>query len=209
MDKNALIVLLVVLMGACASAPEKVHQEDLDFIADIQKGGYVIFFRAAATDPSRQDTDLNNPANCEEQRRLSGLGRTQSKVIGKSFKKLNIPVGDIVTSLYCRSVNTARLAFGRANPTLSLSNVAELTGEKKMLRVESLRDMLASVPKKGSNTVIVGHDGIFKEIAGVSLKEGESAIYKPNGSGDTRLVTRVNPNGWQKVGTNYSKFEVE
>lgn len=210
MKKCALLIVSILLVSACAGKPNKdIHAKDLGFISDIQRGGYVIFFRHAATDQSQKDTDMQNLADCDKQRRLNGLGRSQSKVIGKSFQKLKIPVGDIITSPYCRCINTAKLAFGRAEPTMAIASYIGVTKMEARRRVKALKDMLAVVPRKGTNTVIVGHKLMFKDASGILIEEGEAAIFEPSvlkvkGEGSTKLVATVKPNEWQKVGQAYS-----
>ena len=85
----------------------------------LRRGGYVLAFRHAATDFSMTDT-TRDLRDCSRQRNLSAQGRRQARTIGISFRRLGIPVGRVLASPYCRTRQTARLAFGRASPSPDL-----------------------------------------------------------------------------------------
>jgi CheY-like chemotaxis protein len=84
-----------------------------ELIDALRRGGYVIYFRHAATNPDQADTSDPKLGRCETQRNLSADGRRMAREIGAAFQTLRIPVGKVVSSPYCRTVETATLAFGR------------------------------------------------------------------------------------------------
>src|SRR5215210_2494138 len=71
---------------------------DRQIIEALQRGGYLIYFRHGATDPSQTDSDPNNLANCATQRNLTDHGRAQARAIGEALKALDIPVNQVLTS---------------------------------------------------------------------------------------------------------------
>ena len=73
----------------------------------------LVYFRHAATNADQVDTDKPDFARCETQRNLSGAGRRVARDIGAAFKALGIRVDKVVSSPYCRTVETAQFAFGR------------------------------------------------------------------------------------------------
>ena len=81
----------------------------------LRGGGYVLAFRHAATDFSMTDK-TRDLRNCSRQRNLNADGRRQARRIGKAFRRLGIPVGQVLASPFCRTRETARLAFGHARP---------------------------------------------------------------------------------------------
>ncbi len=159
----------------------------------------MIFFRHAATDFSQKDTDKKNLENCETQRRLDAKGRDQARQIGKAFKALNIPVGDVLTSHYCRCINTAKIAFGKAQPTMDITSIQGVTPQVRRQRIDNLRTLLATEPKPGTNTVLVAHQWMFKDASGQLLAEGEAAIYQPQGQGMAHLVRRLQALEWKAL----------
>ena len=164
--------------------------EGASLVHALQKGGYIIYFRHAATDFSQTDTDGPELKDCTKQRNLSASGREQSRQIGEQFVALNIPLGTIQASPYCRTRDTAQLAFGRfeVNPNLR-SNFVEL------------RRLLSVVPSTASNTVLVAHQFILRDATEVILSEGEAAIFEPMGERGYRLVARVMAEDWVKLVT--------
>ena len=186
----------LTMLAACVSQP--VHQPD-SLVAQLQQGGFVIFFRHGATDHSQQDTDLPHPSNCSAQRQLSEAGRQQAREIGEGFKLAGIPVGDAITSEYCRCVDTARIAFGKAQTSIDITSIQGVTPEERFRRIGALRGMLNTVPKPDTNTVIVAHQWMFKDASGQTLEEGEAAIFKPQSEGAALMVKKVTPEQWKEL----------
>ena len=156
-----------------------------DLLAALRNGGFVIYFRHARTDFSQDDTDLSDLSNCATQRNLSAEGRTQARLIGDAIATLAIPIGDILSSELCRTRETAELAFGEATPAPDLSSFGTAGSEvEEEERVAALRRLLATPPAPGSNTVLVGHLFNIQAAAGISLAEGQAAIFRPFASSE-------------------------
>jgi virginiamycin B lyase len=186
--------LALATAGAAPSAAELTGPA----IADaLREGGYVIYFRHAATDFSQEDTDTRNLGNCRTQRNLNAQGRADARAIGRAFRRLRIPVGSVLASRYCRTRQTARLAFGRVRTTLDLTSLPSASTERERnRRVSALRRLLGTPPRKGVNTVLVAHLFNIEAAANVSIDEGEAAIFEPRGRRRFRLVARVRPREW-------------
>jgi phosphohistidine phosphatase SixA len=156
----------------------------------LRRGGYVIYFRHAATDMSQADTDLSR---CETQRNLNEQGRADSRAIGEAFRSLGVPVGQVLSSGYCRARDTAQLAFGQAELVREISGLPQSQREE---RTAALRRLLSTPPEGGTNTMIVAHGFNITAAAQISLAEGEAAIFAPAGAGQFTLVARVRPEEW-------------
>ena len=52
--------------------------------------------------------------DCASQRNLTDKGRGEARAIGEHVKRLGIPIGTVLASPFCRTMETARLAFGKA-----------------------------------------------------------------------------------------------
>ena len=114
-------------------------------------------------------------------------------MIGNAFRQLNIPVNAVITSEYCRALETAGVAFRRAEPTpflnLCCTDPRPITNDE---RLAFLAKLVTIPPPNGTNTVIVAHGvGIVQDLA-----QGEAAIYRPDGGGGTERVARVLPTEW-------------
>jgi hypothetical protein len=85
-----------------------------DLTRSLRAGGLVVVFRHAATDFSKPDRDPVVVSDCSTQRNLSAQGRADARAIGRGVRRLALPIGKVYASAYCRTLETARLAFGRA-----------------------------------------------------------------------------------------------
>jgi len=80
----------------------------------LRSGGYVLYFRHAATDFSQNDEKMKSYEDCADQRNLIDQGRADAKAAGAAIRELRIPVERVLASPFCRTVETAQLLFGRA-----------------------------------------------------------------------------------------------
>jgi broad specificity phosphatase PhoE len=161
-------------------------------VDELRRGGSVLVFRHAATDFSMVDR-TRDLRDCARQRNLNAEGRRQSRTIGSALKRLGIPVGEVLASPYCRTVDTARLAFGRFRSSTALLSAEALTSRSARERQPArLRRLLAAPPRRGTNTVLVSHGFAIDDAAGLSLAEGEVAVVTPSGRpGDLEVVATV------------------
>ncbi|MBO9418084.1 histidine phosphatase family protein [Labrenzia sp. R4_2] len=75
----------------------------------LENGGIVLFRHALA--PGTGDPANFTLGDCSTQRNLNDQGRADSRAIGQAFKDKGIKVGRVLTSQWCRCVETAELAF--------------------------------------------------------------------------------------------------
>jgi hypothetical protein len=94
----------------------------------LRRGGYVLAFRHAATDFSMTDS-TRDLRDCLRQHNLTAEGRRGARSIGREFQRLRIPVGRVLASPFCRTRETAILAFGRAVPSRALLSMEFFEGE--------------------------------------------------------------------------------
>jgi phosphohistidine phosphatase SixA len=109
-------------------------------------------------------------------------------------------VGTVLASPYARTRETAELAFGRdrVRGTRDLLNEAfPGTDDEDLAR--RLRRLLAIRPPAGQNTVLVSHGFNLQGATGLSIGEGESAIFAPGDAGRPSLVARITPEEWQTL----------
>ena len=152
-----------------------------DRVDRLRRGGYVLLFRHAATDFSMSDA-TRDLRDCTRQRNLSAEGRRQARTIGSALRRLDIPVGEVLASPYCRTRETARLAFGRVRSSTSLMSADALASASDRERQPArLRRLLATQPRRGNNTVLVSHSFAIDDATGEDLAEGEAAVVAPAG----------------------------
>ena len=171
-----------------------------ELLSELRKGGYVIYFRHTSTDFSRDDVRSKSDDDCDNQRPLTDKGRAEARGIGAAFKELKIPLGSVFASPRCRTMETARLAFGRADPSSEArAGPAKLGSED---RYALLCVLLSLTVKPGSNTVIASHGNPFYATAGAPyLAEGEAAVIRPL-ENDFEIVARVRHDQWRALAGN-------
>ncbi len=186
---------LLALVAAQAGAGELRGGE---LLAALRAGGLILYFRHADTDFRQTDVRPVNPENCAKQRNLTDQGRAHARAIGVAIRGLAIPIGVVLASPYCRTVETATLAFGQAERAPAVRDPGpEPPGSPR--RFAALRGLLSTVPRAGTNTVIVGHGYPFYTlVGGQNLDEGQAAVVRPEGSG-FEVVARVGLKEWREL----------
>jgi broad specificity phosphatase PhoE len=170
-----------------------------DLVARLRQGGHIIFIRHAATEATQDDPspDLADPST---QRNLSDAGRVQARQLGRAIRRLRIPVGMVLASPYARTRETAELAFGRDRVRVTRDLLNEAfpgTDDEDLAR--RLRRLLAIRPPAGQNAVLVSHGFNLQGATGLSVAEGESAVFAPGEAGRSRLVARITVEEWQTL----------
>ena len=175
-----------------------------DLLNALKEGGHIIYFRHAQTERDYADqADPNMDINdCETQRKLNDVGIQQAQDIGTAFAEKEIPVGEVITSEYCRAWKTADLAFGRheKNAKLNFLPFEEYTDAQVEEMQANVMPLLTATPEAGQNTVIVGHDDIFEAATGIyPAPQGLAYVLTPDGAGGFSLVANMLPEEWAEL----------
>ena len=198
--RYAVLVLLAVLVAGCggSAAPdaEPTRLGPLELVEALREGGYVVYLRHATTDRSREDYPDVDLGDCRTQRNLSEAGREQARAIGASFRALEIPLGRVAASEYCRTRETAELAFGSFEEERDLTGFPEKSNPTYEERVRRTKELLAAPPSEGTNTILVAHVKNLEESAGRSIEEGELAVFEPLGATRYRYRGRIPASLW-------------
>jgi len=168
-------------------------QADPALLAKLRQGGYVLYLRHASTDFSQNDERMTSFDDCANQRNLTDKGRDEARALGAHIKRLGIPIGQVHASPLCRTVETARLAFGRVEPTNEVRGGPANTNDPT--RYDPLRKLLAVRPPSGKNDVVSSHGNPFYAVFGPPyLAEGELAVVEPSAF---IVVGRIRLEDWQ------------
>jgi phosphohistidine phosphatase SixA len=192
--------VLRVVATACAlallalSSATAAQLTPTEAVALLRGGGYVLYFRHAGTDFTKNDAEMTSFEDCGTQRNLTDRGRDDARAIGAAIRALGIPIGQVRASPYCRTVETATLAFGRAEKTQAVRGGPAQPDSPE--RYAALRKLLAQRPAGGVNDVIVSHGNPFIAVAGPPyLAEGEAAVVEPHGDAFV-VVARIKVGEW-------------
>ena len=127
--------LLVCLLALLTLSPPRATADDEQLWAALKQGGKVILLRHTHVD-IREGIGHLAPGNCAEEVNLSSRGIEQAKYIGEAFRAHGIALGEVLTSPYCRCVDTGRLAFGRATPVQYLRPPGTVSEDQAKLNQE-------------------------------------------------------------------------
>lgn len=181
----------LLLLAALALAPSTGAQASEPLWTLLKGGGQVILLRHASTPPAVGDPPGFRLDDCATQRNLTAPGREESRRIGAVFKARGIPVDRVLSSPWCRCLETARLAFGAAEPWEPLSSLfADRTRQAEQTRAFRT---LAGEKRTGGNLVLVTHGANIMAFVGVNPAMGEMVILTPQGAGAITVAGRILP----------------
>jgi broad specificity phosphatase PhoE len=179
---GALLLLALAALAGPARADESLWRR-------LAAGGQVVLLRHAATTTGVGDPTGFRLDDCVTQRNLTEAGREESRRIGAAFKARAIPVGRVLSSPWCRCLETARLAFGSAETWAPLRSLfADRTRQDEQTRAFRA---LAGEPRAGGNTVLVTHGANIVAFVGVSAAMAEMVIVTPQGAGTFTVAGRL------------------
>jgi phosphohistidine phosphatase SixA len=157
----------------------------------LRGGRQVVLMRHAITTPGVGDPPGFQLGDCPSQRNLTDAGRDEARRIGAAFRSQGVPVGRVLSSRWCRCLETAQLAFGRVEPWDSLDSIFE-DRQLEPERTRTVRQTVA-VPPTDGNLVLVTHGANIVALTGVSPVPGEFLVLSAGSGGRFRVAGRRAP----------------
>ena len=155
----------------------------------LKAGGQVVIMRHAATDSTAGDRDTMRLEDCSTQRNLSASGRDEARRIGAAFRARGIVVDDVRSSVWCRCLDTATLAFGTVNQWLPLNSFFR-NRDREPVQTRAVRELVSR--HRGGTLVFVTHQVNITALTGLYPEEGEMVILTPRDDGFT-VAGRLRP----------------
>jgi hypothetical protein len=197
----------------CAPLPGRASLRPT-LIESLRAGGYVLHFRHSTADVCQDVEPLGTAAetkspgwwkscnsNCETAtaRQLSDKGVAEAKQLGAELARLKLPIARVISSEFCRGVQTAKhMALRYRGKPVRIDTAKQLTSfvydEKN--RCSNAYKLIAEVPAPGTNVALIGQKGNDCPVIG-SLDLSAAAIFKPDGK-DSKLVGIVKLADWAK-----------
>jgi len=179
-------LLLASLVLACPS----LAAADEALWALLRGGGQVVFMRHAITTPGVGDPAGFRLEDCATQRNLTDAGREDARRVGATLRSRGIPIGRVLSSPWCRCLETARLAFGGSETWTPLSNLFD----NRAREAEQMRELreIARHRRAGGNLVLVTHGSVVLPLTGIQPAPVELVVLTPDGSG-FRVAGRMAP----------------
>lgn len=155
----------------------------------LKAGGHVLIVRHAQTVPGIGDPPGFRLDDCATQRNLSDAGRAQAKAMGERLAEAGVRVDQALSSSWCRCLDTARLAFGRATVFAPLDSFFEDRGSEPR-QTAALRERIRAWRGPGT-LALVTHQVNVTALTGEVPAMGEALVLKPGGQGGFALVGRI------------------
>jgi len=199
------LALGLVTLGGCVTGPPQLPSSLLSLVETLRAGGNVIYMRHVTADVGR---DVQGAGEwwkkCGEgHRMLSAKGRSDAIQVGEAIRRLRIPISQVYCSEYCRAVETSRLlSLGEPKTDVRLNGWPAWKAVDPSRGLHRLshgtRELLAARPAQG-NVLLVSHKQDFPDPTDpvlADLKDGECAVFTPDGRGGFALRGRIKVEDW-------------
>ncbi len=184
--------MLASLVSAIALSLAGAGEADAaELWALLARGDQVLLVRHASTAPGVGDPPGFRRGDCATQRNLSADGRAEAARLGTALRARGVPVGRVLSSRWCRCLETARLAFGEADGWPPLDSLfADRSRERE--QTAAVREAIAAHGPRGGTLVLVTHGANIAALTGVHPAPGELLVLTPRG-GDFTVRGRIAP----------------
>lgn len=187
MDRRSCLAMLWMVFGLGVSLPASANEA---VWALLKGGGQVVLMRHALTTPGVGDPEGMVMSDCATQRNLSDEGRAHARRVGEAFRARGVAVTQLISSPWCRCLETARLAFGSAPETSNaLSNLFGRS-DPQGRQVAQMRSLVSRKPAAG-NVVMVTHGSTILALTGISPAPAEMVLLTPQGGGQFTVAGRM------------------
>ena len=145
----------------------------------LSEGKKLIFIRHAIA-PGNGDPNNFNIKDCSTQRNLNKNGIKQSKKIGLFFKKNKIKIDKILSSEWCRCIDTAKYAFENFETFDALNSFYdEKFAANETRQINDLKKYIKNWDSD-KNLVFVTHYVVISSILNTGSSSGEIIISDKN-----------------------------
>jgi phosphohistidine phosphatase SixA len=174
------------LLAPCCLAPQAWTAAALAAspLAQWARHGGVLLVRHASTEPGVGDPEGFTLGQCQTQRNLSPAGQAQARAMGRWFERHGLRPQAVLSSQWCRCLDTARQAWGRVEPWPALNSTFAGQGNAEQ-QLALLRARLQAL-SPGTLEVWVTHQVIMTALTQAYPAMGEGFLIDAQG----RLLAR-------------------
>jgi len=178
-------VALALLCGSWLAlfVAEAFAEPDAALWGALQAGGKVVLLRHA---PIERGADGGDPRvrdpSCRTEAKLSMQGRENAAELGRRFRDHRVPVSSVRHSPYCRTTDTATIAFKHASSAGYLSLIEGLPPDAAAEQTEQLQQVIGAHEADGT-LVLIAHRPNIAAVSFELLSHLDALILAPDGDG--------------------------
>jgi len=183
---------------ATASSPSPTaqrsgHNAAADTWARLRQGkGYVVLFRHALA-PGTGDPANFQLDDCATQRNLSAEGRQQAVRLGETLRRQNISVARVLSSQWCRCLETARLMnIGAVEPFPALNSFFRDRSTERS-QTQQLRQFILENRLNPAVVIMVTHQVNITAISNIIPASGAGVVMQASPAQQVELIGQLNP----------------
>ncbi len=187
--RNTLLAALALAVGTASPARATGALTDAATWNTLRTGGIVLFRHANA--PGVGDPPGFRLGDCGTQRNLDAAGRAQAQRIGARLREQGVTVGKVLASQWCRTRDTAELAFpGRVTPQAAFNSFFE-DRDNAPQQTSAARALLLAWNGPGA-LVVVTHQVNISALTDGFTASGEGIVLRRLGQ-QLEVVGRIAP----------------
>ncbi|WP_397535329.1 histidine phosphatase family protein [Roseateles sp.] len=188
-NRRDCLAALAALGLPAATSPARADDAALGL---LRRGGAVLAMRHALA-PGTFDPPGFKLGDCSTQRNLDDAGRAQARAIGQRLKAAGLVPARVRSSPWCRCLETAELAFGRAEPWAALGSPhggAEATNAQSLAQLRA--GVQAAVQQGGGRfEVWVTHMFVLNDLVGANTASGEGLVLGLDARSQPHVLARL------------------
>lgn len=159
----------------------------------LREGGVVALIRHTSAPETGQVFDQVRLNDCSTQRLLSERGRREAETLGRQYRRADVPVGRVLSSQWCRCLDTARLAFGEMTEPYANLNSIHARPDRAPAQTADVRRMIRAQAPRDDVLVMVTHWQNIEAVVGFKPREGETVIVRAGADGGLEVAGRLSP----------------
>ncbi|NBD32339.1 MAG: histidine phosphatase family protein [Cyanobacteria bacterium] len=151
---------------------------------------YFVLMRHAIA-PGTGDPANFELGDCSTQRNLSEEGRQQARRTGEAFQQREIEINQVLSSQWCRCLDTAKLMdIGTVKPLPALNSFFRDRSTQSE-QTAQVREFILEQPETPGVTVMVTHFVNISALTGNGVSSGEMVVMQVNQQEELDVLGRI------------------
>lgn len=192
MIQNIVAIASTMMISAVVSFRSDAQSGINDEWSALRGKGKVVLMRHAIA-PGTGDPEQFKIDDCSTQRNLSEEGRAQARQAGSEFRKRRIPIQQVLSSQWCRCLETAKLLnLGEVKPEPALNSFFRDRSTEDAQTIQTRR-LIVEHQQQDGVVVMVTHQVNITALTGIVPRSGAAVVVQANTAGDVTVIAELDP----------------